>query len=158
METRPRPTTLTISKTPSIQQLGWPVGESFTIQSCGIAGTSGNCRAGQSRASRAPAFDDFSSCHTPLAATNKCLAQNNKSRTGGPATNKRTGSAAHSSGAANRRGPRCGGSALLVFHCPLTTSRSIPRLGWPVGESCTIQSWRRDLAFGLVPSRPKPSE
>jgi hypothetical protein len=24
--------------------------------------------------------------------------------------------------------------------------RSIPRLGWPVGESCTIQSWRRDLA------------
>jgi hypothetical protein len=50
-----------------------------------------------------------------LAATNKYLAQSNKSRTQGPASNKATGSAAHSSGAANRRGPRCGVSALLVF-------------------------------------------
>jgi hypothetical protein len=56
-----------------------------------------------------------------VAATNKCLAQSNKSRTRGPASNKTTGSAAHSSGAANRRGPRCGVSALLVFQCPLTT-------------------------------------
>src|SRR6516165_274021 len=32
--------------------------------------------------------DDCGPCHTVLAATNKCLAQNNKSRTGGEATNK----------------------------------------------------------------------
>jgi hypothetical protein len=50
-----------------------------------------------------------------LAPTNKYLAQSNKPRTRGPASNKATGSAAHSSGAANRRGPRCGVSALLVF-------------------------------------------
>jgi hypothetical protein len=39
--------------------------------------------------------DDCSPCTTVLAAENKCLARNNKSRTGVPATNKATGSAAH---------------------------------------------------------------
>jgi hypothetical protein len=57
----------------------------------------------------------FRAAATTMAATNKYLAQSNKSRRRGPASNKTTGSAAHSSGAANRRGPRCGVSALLVF-------------------------------------------
>jgi len=37
-------------------------------------------------------MDDVSAairCHTVMAATNKCLAQSNKSRTGGKATKKR---------------------------------------------------------------------
>jgi hypothetical protein len=57
----------------------------------------------------------FRAAAATMAATNKYLAQSNKSRRRGPASNKTTGSAAHSSGAANRRGPRCGVSALLVF-------------------------------------------
>src|SRR5262245_46749012 len=81
METRPRPTIRTISKTPSTPRLRWPVSEHFHLQSA------------RSRAPR----DDCRLCHTVLAATNKCLAQTNKSDTRAKATDKRrsdTGSAA----------------------------------------------------------------
>jgi hypothetical protein len=57
MEMRPRPTTRTISKTPSVPRSRWPVSERCELDR--------------------------------LAAMNKCLAQNNKSRTGGNATKKR---------------------------------------------------------------------
>jgi hypothetical protein len=60
----------------------------------GMAGTLGDCRAGRGRAGRARRVMTAGPCTTVLAATNKCLAQNNKSRTGVPATNKGTGSAA----------------------------------------------------------------
>src|SRR5215813_13929378 len=76
MEMRPRPTTQTSSKTPSIQRLRWPVSE--------------NCELQPTR-SRSPR-DDCRLCHTVLAATNKCLAQSNKSRTGCEATKKRESS------------------------------------------------------------------
>src|SRR6516165_5037150 len=56
MEMRPRRTTRTISKTPSMRRLRWPVGE--------------RCKLDR------------------LAATNKSLAQNSKSRTGANATNR----------------------------------------------------------------------
>jgi len=59
METRLRPTTQTISKTPSTPRLRWPVSEHFRLQSA------------RSRSPR----DDCRLCHTVLAATNKCLAQ-----------------------------------------------------------------------------------
>ena len=49
----------------------------------------------------------------------KCLARSNKSRTGIPATNKRRQRGAIPLGAANWRSPRCGVSALPVFHRPL---------------------------------------
>src|SRR6516162_5286850 len=71
METKPRPTTRTISKTPSIPQLRWPVSEHFQLQSA-----------------RSPR-DDCRLCHTVLAATNKYLARSNKSRTRAKATKKR---------------------------------------------------------------------
>ena len=53
-----------------------------------------------------------------VAATNKCLARSNKSRTGVPATNKRPAARRNSPGAANLARP-VAGSALPVFHRPL---------------------------------------
>ena len=54
-----------------------------------------------------------------MAALSKCLARSNKSRTGVSATNKRRQRGAIPLGAANWRSPRCGVSALPVFHRPL---------------------------------------
>ena len=57
----------------SMPRLRWPVSEHFQLQSA------------RSRSPR----DDCRLCHTVLAATNKCLAQSNKSRTGPRPTKKR---------------------------------------------------------------------
>src|SRR5215831_19592657 len=79
METKARPTTRTISKTPSTPRLRLPVSEHFQLQSA------------RSRSPR----DDCRLCHTVLAATNKCSAQSNKSRTGREATKKRESSVSY---------------------------------------------------------------
>src|SRR5262249_14170036 len=76
MEMRPRPTTRTSSKTPSIPRLRWPVSENCELQPTRPRSRRDDCRL----------------CHTVLAATNKCLAQSNKSRTGCEATKKRESS------------------------------------------------------------------
>ena len=55
---------------------------------------------------------------TTLAATNKCLARSNKSRTGVPATNKRPAARRNSSARRQLARP-VAGSALPVFHRPL---------------------------------------
>ena len=53
-----------------------------------------------------------------LAATNKCLAQSSKSRTGIPVTNKRP-AARRNCPVARPQARPIGGSALPVFHRPL---------------------------------------
>ena len=58
------------------------------------------------------------SAASQMAATNKCLAQSNKSRTGIPATNKRP-AARRNSSARRQLGVPVAGSALPVFHRPL---------------------------------------
>src|SRR6516165_9551545 len=84
METRPRPTTRTTSKTPSTPRLRWLVSERFLA----IAKPTEPEVVPLAAARPQPIV---------LAATNKCLAQTNKSGTRAKATDKRrsdTGSAA----------------------------------------------------------------
>ena len=54
-----------------------------------------------------------------MAATNKCLAQSNKPRTGVPAINKRPAARRNSSARRQLGRTRCGVSRLPVFHRPL---------------------------------------
>src|SRR5262245_53370451 len=76
METRPRPTTQTNSKTPLMPWLRWPVSEHCALQPT------------RSRAPR----DDCRLMPHSSGSGDKCLAQINKSRTGCEATNKRESS------------------------------------------------------------------
>src|SRR6516165_1362852 len=88
METRPRPTTRTISKTPSILRLRWPVSERCELQRTELGdGTRRNLMSLPSQP-HSPR-DDYSPFPTVLAATNKCLAKSNKTRTARGATKKR---------------------------------------------------------------------
>ena len=88
METRRRPITRTISKTPSILRLRWPVSERCELQRTELGdGTRRNLMSLPSQP-HSPR-DDYSPFPTVLAATNKCLAKSNKTRTARGATKKR---------------------------------------------------------------------
>src|SRR6266550_317950 len=95
-----------------------------------------------------------------MAATNKCLARSNKSRTGAEATNKRPAARRNFLGTANWRDP-VGGSAVPVFAAlwrrePLAVDIwfSRPMVG------CSDRSWpasRPPWPTGRRPSRRKNS-
>jgi hypothetical protein len=69
-----------------------------------------------------------------------------------PATNKRPAARRNSSGAANRRGPRCGVSALLVFHCPLAArvERKL-KMNCIYSSACVYGLTALTVAIWLIP-------